>query len=190
MILSTTRRLFETQNQEAGIPLFLIPGAVNNFVSYIVDFEGQSNGSLDFARFRNVFSASSWIFETVADQSVIVLSEDTERFARERMSTFETGEPVFRDLRRLRAHSYKHLQVRGRCAEILRPEQGSPRSGRRFLLGMELAALGVSAAQRRQRPTVMVPFRSFWFCLGISYKTSPLSVPFPEPFPSPYQTRR
>lgn len=84
----TLRYLAESRSPEAGAPLFLDPSALDEFVSYLFNLESPKCGGPGYIRFRNVFLSSAWRYDTTDGNSVVVLEEPFERFAREKISEF------------------------------------------------------------------------------------------------------
>lgn len=84
------RYLTESRSPEASAPLFLDPSAsaLDEFVSYLFNLESPKCGGPGYIRFRNVFLSSAWSYDTKNGNSVVVLEEPFERFAREKISEF------------------------------------------------------------------------------------------------------
>lgn len=57
-------------------------------MSYLFNLESPKCGGPGYIRFRNVFLSSAWSYDTTNGNSVIVLEEPFERFAREKISEF------------------------------------------------------------------------------------------------------
>lgn len=80
--------LLGCRSPEAGTPLLLKPGSLDDLVAYLLELESPRHGDRGFARFRNALLASALELETKGGEKVVVLAEPAERLVRERISEF------------------------------------------------------------------------------------------------------
>lgn len=73
---------------EAGTPLLLEPGSLDNLAAYLLELESPGRGGGGYAKLRSALLASAVELETVGGKRVIALAGPIDRFVRDRTSEF------------------------------------------------------------------------------------------------------
>lgn len=80
--------LLGSRDPEAGTPLLLEPGSLEDLVVYLLELESPDRGGCGYAKLRNALLASAMELETAGGERVVALAEPVDRFVRERISGF------------------------------------------------------------------------------------------------------
>lgn len=80
--------LLGSRGPEAGTPLILEPGSLDNLVAYLIELESPRRGDPGCTKFRNALLSSATELETRGGERVVVLAEPAEIFVRQKTSEF------------------------------------------------------------------------------------------------------